>query len=498
MLLRKGRTGLVVLLLAGACWADGPPEPTRTPIVRVVDLDVGETQQVTLDDGQSASVKLIKVEELRDPIRGAVRQANVTIEVNGKEATIVSGTYRLPIEVGGAQVDCPITGGYRSDTTVDHWGLEKAARVRLWPLGSPWVAPGTFGYPVRQRWFASGTQMANEPVYVDGGELPEDKKTYYHSGLDIGGAEGMVDVIAATGGLVVSSGKEILPGYEETPAKIRYDVVYLLDDRGWYYRYSHLQSIDPAIRPGARVSLGQKIGVLGKEGASGGWSHLHFEIVSRQPSGKWGTQEGYAFLGEAYVREFRPEVIAVARPHQLARVGDEVELDGSRSWAKSGAIAGYNWTFHDGGKATGARVSRTYDKPGHYSEVLKVTDDQGHVEYDFAVVQVLDPSRPKQVPPTIQAAYAPTLGIKAGDPVTFKVRTFRTTDGSERWDFGDGTPAVEVRSDGCVKPLAKDGFAVTTHRFEKPGDYIVRVERSNASGEPAMAHLHVVVEPSSR
>ena len=64
-----------------------------------------------------------------------------------------------------------------------------------------------------------------------------------------------------------------------------------------------LQTIDPAIRPGTAVTLGQKIGVLGKEGASGGWSHLHFEIVSRQPSGKWGTQEGYAFLWEAALRQ---------------------------------------------------------------------------------------------------------------------------------------------------------------------------------------------------
>ncbi len=497
---RADRLVLVVLLLVlgGFARASGPPEPTRVPIVRVVDLDVGETQKVTLADGSTADVKLRGIEEICDPIRVAIRRANVTIEVNGKEATIVSGTYRLPMELGGVQVDCPITGGYRASSTVDHWGLEKAARIRLWPKGSPWIAPGTFSYPVRQRWFASGTQMANEPVYVDGGELPQKKKTYYHSGLDIGGAEGMVDVIAATDGLVVSTGKEILPGYEETPVRPRYDVVYLLDDRGWYYRYSHLQSIDADVHPGVQVKRGQKIGVLGKEGASGGWSHLHFEVVSRQPSGKWGTMEGYAFLWEAYLREFKPELIAVARPHQLARVGDSVVLDGSRSWARTGAIASYDWTFHDGGTATGPKVKRRYDKSGHYSEVLKVTDAAGHVGYDFAVVQVLDPEKPEQVPPTIQAAYSPTWGIKAGDPVTFQVRTFRTTDGSERWDFGDGTPPVEVRSDGNVVALAKDGFAVTSHTFAQPGDYLVRVERTNARGEPATAHLHVVVEPSGR
>ena len=44
-----------------------------------------------------------------------------------------------------------------------------------------------------------------------------------------------------------------------------------------------------------------ELGRSGKEGGSGGWSHLHFEIVSRQPSGEWGTQEGFAFLWEAYL-----------------------------------------------------------------------------------------------------------------------------------------------------------------------------------------------------
>ena len=41
----------------------------------------------------------------------------------------------------------------------------------------------------KQRWFASGTQMANEPVHVDGGENPLVKQVYYHYGLDMGGAD---------------------------------------------------------------------------------------------------------------------------------------------------------------------------------------------------------------------------------------------------------------------------------------------------------------------
>ena len=184
----------------------GQPQPTSQPLVRAVDLAVGESQSVALADGKTATVKLIGVDEVRDPIRSAIREAKVKVEVNGTPVTLTSGNYQLPVSAGGVQVDCPITGGYRTNSNHDPWGLVKDARIRLWPAGSPWIEPTAFAYPARQRWFASSTQMANEPVYVDGGEDPAVKKIYYHNGLDISGAEGLIDVVSATGGIVVTAG----------------------------------------------------------------------------------------------------------------------------------------------------------------------------------------------------------------------------------------------------------------------------------------------------
>ena len=145
---------------------------------------------------------------------------------------------------------------------------------------------------------------------------------------------------------------------------------------------------------------------------------------------------------------------------------------------------------------TGPRVERVYEQPGEYSEVLKVTDNGGNIAYDFAVVQVLarDPSDP--LPPGIHAAYFPTRNIHPGDSITFKVRTFGTTDGNETWDFGDGTDPVQVHSDGNVKKLDPNGYAVTTHRFARPGDYLPHVERADRRGRKATARLHVRVEPA--
>ena len=79
--------------------------------------------------------------------------------------------------------------------------------------------------------------------------------------------------------------------------------------------------------------------------------------------------------------------------------------------------------------------------------------------------------------------------------VIFKVRTFRTTDGQEEWNFGDGTPPVTVKSDGNAVKHAPDGYAVTKHQFQKPGHYIVRVQRTSKAGLRGVGHLHIHVQP---
>ena len=271
------------------------PTPTLKASMRTVDLNVGESEKVTMPDGKTVTVKLIELKEVNDPLRNAVRTAEATVAIDGKSATIVSANYRLPVQVGTVQIDCPVTRGYRQNSTKgvageNPWGLEKDARIRVFPTGAPLLEPKTFLYPAKQRWFASGTQMANEPTHVDGGENPLNKNIYYHYGLDIGGAEGLVEIVAATDGIVVSSGKELLKGFENTPAKPRYDVVYLLDERGWYYRYSHLHTIAKSITPGAKVKMGQPVGILGKEGGSGA-GHIALRYSGKQPSGKWGIIE---------------------------------------------------------------------------------------------------------------------------------------------------------------------------------------------------------------
>ena len=85
------------------------PEPTIEPLVRVVDLDVGQTQAAMLHNGQKVSVTLLDLNEKRDSVRNAVRRAQVKVRVNGKVVSLVSSTYHLPVTVGDVQIDCSVS-----------------------------------------------------------------------------------------------------------------------------------------------------------------------------------------------------------------------------------------------------------------------------------------------------------------------------------------------------------------------------------------------------
>lgn len=486
---------LLCFLFAAAVFGQQP----QAPLFNIVDLDQGEEVDVTLSNGATARIALLERSETADTVRGAVRRARVRVRANREELWLECGNYHLPVTAGGVQIDCSVTKGFLVNSRDNRWGIEKDARLRVWPAGSPFLKPGTYVYPVKQRWFATDTQMANQPSYVDGSEEPSAKRIYYHHGLDVGGAEGLTEVVSATDGRVVVRGRSALPEYANSPyTEVNYDGVVVLDDRGWFHWYFHLFSIDGGIRLGERVRMGQPVGRIGKEGSAGCWTHLHYEIRAPMPSGRQGIVEGYAFLWEAYQRQYAPQVIAVARPHSFVWVGEPARLDGSRSWARSG-VARYEWTFTDGSTAAGPTVSRTYDRPGTYSEILKVTDRAGRSAYDFAVVQVVERQENTRrgrdrVPPTIHASYWPTTGLRAGDPVTFFVRTCRTTFGEETWDFGDGSAPVRVKSDGCAVEKAMEGYARARHVFRKPGEYLVKVERANERGERATARLWVAIE----
>lgn len=207
----KKQLYLVCSVILMVTWIETCQAGARLKPIRVVALmDIGELKDVKLSNGQIVNVKLISVDEVRDDLRNAVRSAAVKVSVDGKEIVLGAGNYNLPVTIGKVQIDCPEVSGFYSNSDTRIRRIAKKANLRLWPKGSPYINPGTFIYPLKQAWFASMTQSGNEPTYVDWGESPASKRIYYHSAHDMGGAEGMDQVVAATDGLVIGAHNKIL------------------------------------------------------------------------------------------------------------------------------------------------------------------------------------------------------------------------------------------------------------------------------------------------
>jgi hypothetical protein len=72
-------------------------------------------------------------------------------------------------------------------------------------------------------------------------------------------------------------------------------------------------------------------------------------------------------------------------------------FNGSESSDPDGSIVKYTWSFGDGSTDTGKEVSHIYDKPGNYTIILVVTDNDGATSSDSAIVTVYEiPPTPKK------------------------------------------------------------------------------------------------------
>ena len=117
-----------------ACWPAASSSaqttrPARSPLVRIVDLDVGESIDAVLHDESKARVKLLEVTEQRDEVARAVRASQVRVEVNGQPVQLTCATYHLPVTVAGVQIDCPCTRAYAQNDARERMGPEKSGQA---------------------------------------------------------------------------------------------------------------------------------------------------------------------------------------------------------------------------------------------------------------------------------------------------------------------------------------------------------------------------------
>lgn len=442
----------------------------------IVDLNLNQELEFRFHKRQPPrTLKVVEIREERDSVRQAVRWAKLGVEVNGQIYPVYCENYTLGkrIDELNLAIECLATKGITENSMTDGWGFSKDVRLRLFPDYNDHFDHGEFIYPLEKPMFSGDTQLGNEPTFVDGGEDIADKKIYYHYGVDIGGMEGREQVVSTCDGIVISKDEMVLAGHKNIPivepGKSR---VTLLDKRGWYHIYSHFYSIDSSVLLGKKIKAGQRIGVLGKEGNSGGWAHLHYDIKTKLANGKWGSINAYPFLWESSYRKFRMRLAAIARPHRIGKMNEELFFHGWFSHTVMKEIKKFEWSFLDedgdvDDTITGVEAKYRFKTPGIHTVMLKVEDHKGRIDYDFAKVQIADPSDLNAKYPTLHASFSVTE-FRAD----FKVRVFNGQSGTVKINYGDG----EDEKINVDNEKLKSGYLDFSHLYKKPGKYIVRFD----------------------
>lgn len=434
----------------------------------IVCLDIDEEYPFKLKAGSAKVIRLISVREYRDSVLGQVRQADVNVRVNGKLLQLVCAPYVMPTEIDGIRI--------QADTTSAWLPLPKRVQLSVWDAKDPIIHTERLGFPIRDYLlFSHGIQAYNEVVHLgwkDG--CPEGVSFHHNYGIDFAGYEGKEQIISSTDGEVIrlSSNREHI-------------FVVIQDDNGLIWEYGHFDSISSQVKMGAYIKKGQKIGVLGKTGPSGNFSHLHLGTYLSKADLDAGRNNRnlnlYPWLIAAHQKQYRRTLYAIARPHHTISTGEKVIFDASHSLSFGTKIVSYKWVFSDGQTINGVKAEKRFDEPGVYIATLWVKDEKGIQDVDFAKVKVFTESSPEGSIPTIFMTYTPTNNVLVEQPVLFRFWLQGAEGKPIEVDFGDGTIIDHYTS-----------YSEVRHRFKSRGIHIVTAS-STIDGKPIMQKQKVIV-----
>ena len=142
-----------------------------------------------------------------------------------------------------------------------------------------------------------------------------------------------------------------------------------------------------------------------------------------------------------------------------------------------GRVAGWSWTFGDGGTATTQNPSHTYGAAGTYTVQLTVTDDKGATGATSKSVTVTAPPPPP--PPPNQPPTVTVSGGTVAVGVLYGLQaSFSDPDNDGPWtytiDWGDGASGGGTAS--------SPGSINATHTYLVPGSYRIGVTVTDSRG----------------
>lgn len=444
----------------------------------IIDLKQGQPQVIRLTGltGEAQhNLRLLKVREYYWPNRAlpdapdhqVFQSAEVEVEVDGTWATLWARPFEPPRLVHALRLYVESTRHWATTPQLDPLP-PVAGDVRLSCVaeGMPW-GPPALRFPIRQyRWQANtyrNTWHALVPY----------NKLYYHRGEDFGAIPDVLEVLSSLDGTVAESP---LPSGDGDSNKLEVRHASGLDITCYHM---NLETILPGLTNGAVVAAGQ---VLGRTGMT--WSGRRSQ--DRDPHLHWGVSQrgralgSFPFLLEAYLRDYPDSVLAMAGGYHYALPGDLVQLDASRTVARPGRrIVRYRWFLHDGRELEEARPTVRAEKPGLYSEELRVWADDGSEDRDYAQLRVWDAERGARIGAG-WFYHSPVRGARAGRPVRFWDRLWATT-APVTIDYGDGSPVASMNHESF-------------HVYATPGLFTAKLQSRGPKDEPLEIRMRVVVE----
>jgi PKD repeat protein len=156
-----------------------------------------------------------------------------------------------------------------------------------------------------------------------------------------------------------------------------------------------------------------------------------------------------------------------------------VLFDASTSTAPANnPIASYSWNFGDGSTGSGRTATHSFNTPGTYAVTLSISDGFNRTATATQTVDVAGGTAP-----TASFLFSPSAP-KVGENVNFNASASRPATGrtirSYDWDFGDG----EQKS--TTTPI-------TTHDYQKAGDFTVTLVVTDDAGRVAVANTTVTI-----
>ncbi|MGH9421713.1 MAG: PKD domain-containing protein, partial [Thermoanaerobaculia bacterium] len=162
----------------------------------------------------------------------------------------------------------------------------------------------------------------------------------------------------------------------------------------------------------------------------------------------------------ALLTETQPPLGSVDGPYTSAE-GSAVNMSAAGSLDPNGSIVSYQWSFGDGGTATGSSVSHTYTNNGTYNVNMIVTDNDGLVDTVATTASV------SNVAPVVQ----PFSGANLLPGETYSANGTFTDPGSDNWsgtiNYGDGSGSQSLALSGKTFTLS--------HTYTAPGTFTATV-----------------------